>query len=148
VRERSSGRTGSAMEWIEIPKTNSPLISMSSLFLGERRPETRLEKTSAREPQSIPVEVDRRFGRSSVLRFQVYVYNAARNAGAPEVWIDARLLRGNTTVLAVSPNQVPSDPAKDTWRLPYWSEIALAQLTPIDRRGGGQTSQSVTFSIE
>ncbi|MGZ8845826.1 MAG: VWA domain-containing protein [Pyrinomonadaceae bacterium] len=157
VRERSSGRTGSAMEWIEILKTTSPRLTMSSLFLGERRPEGEGQKTQAREPQSIPVEVDRRFARGSVLRFQTYVYNASRSSSAPEVWIDARVLRGNQPVLVLSPNKVPSDLSKDAWRLPYWSEIALAQLTPgsytlqvsaTDRIGGGNASQRITFSIE
>lgn len=36
VRERATGRTGSAMEWIEIPKAAKPSLAMSSLFLGER----------------------------------------------------------------------------------------------------------------
>ncbi len=157
VRERSSGRTGSAMEWIEIPKTSTPRLAMSSLFLGERRPEAEGEKTQSREPQSVPVEVDRRFARGSVLRFQTYVYNASRSPGAPDVWIDARLLRGNQPVLVLSPSKVPPDLSKDSWRLPYWSEIALAQLTPgsytlqvsaTDRIGGGSASQRITFSIE
>lgn len=157
VRERSSGRAGSAMEWIEIPKATAPRLTMSSLFLGERRFEAQAEKTQPREPQSIPVEVDRRFARGSVLRFQTYVYNAAGSPAAPEVWIDARVLRGNQPVLVLSPNKVPAHLSKDTWRLPYWSEIALAQLTPgsytlqvsaTDRIGGGNASQRITFSIE
>ncbi len=156
VRERSSGRTGSTMEWIEVPKT-IPQLAMSSLFLGERRAEGGSDKESIREPQSIPIEVDRRFARSSVLRFQTYVYNAARNAGTPDVWIDARILRGNQPVLVVSPNKVPPDLSKETWQLPYWSEIALGELRPgsytlqvsaTDRNGGASASQRISFSIE
>lgn len=157
VRERSSGRTGSAMEWIEVPKLASPQLAMSSLFLGERRAENGIDNPSLREPQSIPIEVDRRFARSSVLRFQTYVYNASRKAGSPDVWIDARILRGGQPVLIISPNRIPPDLSKDTWRLPYWSEIALAELRPgaytlqvsaTDRNGGASTSQSITFSVE
>jgi VWFA-related protein len=157
VRERSSGRTGSTMEWIEVPKTTSPQLAMSSLFLGERQTESSSDKTSTREPQSIPIEVDRRFARSSVLRFQTYVYNASRNAGTPDVWIDARILRGNQPVLVVSPNRIPPDLSKETWRLPYWSEIALDELRPgsytlqvsaTDRSGGATASQRISFSVE
>mgnify|MGYP003693843663 CR=1 FL=1 len=75
---RSSGRAGSAMEWIEVPKAASPKLAMSSLFLGERRAESSIDNASMREPQAVPIEVDRHFARTSVLRFQTYVYNAAR----------------------------------------------------------------------
>lgn len=157
VRERSSGRTGSSMEWIEVPKAASPQLAISSLFLGERRAESNTEQAATREPQAVPIEVDRRFARSSVLRFQTYVYNASRNAGAPDVWIDARILRGNQPVMIVSPNKIPPDVSRDTWRLPYWSEISLTELKPgpytlqvsaTDRNGGASASQRITFSVE
>jgi VWFA-related protein len=157
VRERSSGRAGSTMEWIEVPKAASPQLAMSSLFLVERRAESSIDKTSMREPQAVPIEVDRRFARTSVLRFQTYVYNPSRTAGAPDVWIDARVLRGNQPVLTVSQNKIPPDVSRDTWRLPYWSEIALSELRPgsytlqvsaTDRNSGASTSQRITFSIE
>jgi hypothetical protein len=157
VRERSTGRTGSTMEWIEVPKVSSPQFAMSSLFLGERRAEGSLDDASLREPQSIPIEVDRHFARSSVLRFQTYVYNASHNAGSPDVWIDVRVLRGNKAVLIVSPNKIPPEVSKDAWRLPYWSEIALSQLSPgsytlqvsaTDRNGGASASQRTAFSVE
>jgi VWFA-related protein len=157
VRERSTGRTGSTMEWIEVPQAAAPKLAMSSLFLGERRAESSVDNASLREPQSIRIEVDRRFARSSVLRFQTYVYNAARNAGTPDVWVEARILRGNQPVLIVAANKIPPDVSKDTWRLPYWSEIALTELKPgsytlqvsaTDRNGGASTSQRVTFSVE
>jgi hypothetical protein len=130
---------------------------MSSLFLGERRAESSIDKASMREPQAVPIEVDRRFARTSVLRFQTYVYNASRTAGAPDVWIDVRISRGNQPVLAVAPGKIPPDLTKDTWRLPYWSEIALSELRPgsytlhvsaTDRNSGASTSQRITFSIE
>lgn len=157
VRERSSGRTGSTMEWIEVPKAASPQLAMSSLFLGERQAEGSIDKASIREPQAIPIEVDRRFSRNSVLRFQTYVYNASRSTGTSDVWIDVRVLRGNQPVLIVSPNKVPPDLSKETWRLPYWSEIALTELRPgsytlqvsaTDRNDGASTSQRITFSVE
>lgn len=153
VRERSSGRTGSAMEWIEIPKANLRL-SMSTLFLGERRVE---DATVGNQPQSVPVDVDHRFARSSALRFQTYIYNASTKAGAPDVWIDAAVLRGDHRIMVVAPSRVPADLSKEDWRLPYWSELALAQLTPgsytlqvaaTDRNSGTSTWQRISFSVE
>jgi len=155
VRDRATGRTASAMEWIEIPKAGTPRLAMSSLFLGERK-----VAAGARtdKPESVPVEVDRRFARTSVLRFQTYVYNASRAAGPPDVWIDARVMRGTQPVIVVAPTRVPPDLSKEPWLLPYWSEIALAQLQPgsytlevsaTDRnRGSISASQKISFSVE
>ena len=94
VRERTTGRTGSTMQWIEIPAASPLRLSMSSLFLGERQAESGLSNKRADGPQPIRVDVDHRFARSSALRFQTYVYNAARSSGATDVWIQAQVLRG------------------------------------------------------
>ena len=55
VRERTTGRTGSAMQWINVAGTKPGTLAMSSLFLGERR---NSNAGSAGEAQSIPVEAD------------------------------------------------------------------------------------------
>ena len=146
VRDSLSGRTGSAIEWIEIPSVGPESFSISSLFLGER---------AADKP--IRVNVDRRFARSSVLRFQTYVYAPSRSAGAPEVWIQARVLRGSQEVSTVAPSRMPTDISKDPQRLPYWSEVDLRQLpsgwytlevSANDRVAGTTVTQRVKFSVE
>ncbi|MFS8086822.1 MAG: hypothetical protein ACMG6H_14405, partial [Acidobacteriota bacterium] len=154
VRERVSGRTGSAMQWIEVPAAIPPHFSMSSLFLGERRAETEKKPDG---PQPVRVDVDHHFARSSALRFQTYVYNAARYAGVPDVWIHAQVLRGKQQVAAVAPSRIPPDISKDPQRLPYWSEIGLSQLPPgwytlevsaSDKVAGTRAVQHVRFSVE
>lgn len=154
VRERGTGRTGSAMEWIEVPSLAPATFSMSSLFLGERPTE---KAKPANEPHPLRVDVDHRFTRGSVLRYQTYVYNAARTAGGPNVWIDVQVLRGSQRVMFVAPNKIPPDVATDLWRLPYWSEIDLNQLAPgqytlqvsaRDKISGTNSSQRIMFTIE
>jgi len=124
VRERASGRTGSAMQWIEIPTGTSEKLVLSSLFLGERRGD--LPSVTLQGPKSIRVDVDHRFARSSVLRFQTYVYNAA----SPEIWIDAQIFQGRQSVMTISSQKLPTGTTRDQASLPYWSEISLAQLPP------------------
>jgi VWFA-related protein len=157
VRDSQSGRTGSAIEWIEIPSAESGNFSMSSLFLGERPADTATAENRLIGPQSIRVNVDRHFGRTSVLRFQTYVYNSSRGAGAPEVWIQAQVLRDGRQVIGLAPNRIPPDVSKDPQRLRYWSEISLSQLAPgwytlqvsaNDRVVGSSVTQSVRFSVE
>jgi hypothetical protein len=153
VRERATGRTGSAMQWIDLPDGKPATLSMSSLFLGERRDSN---TPAAGEPQSVPVEADRSFARNSVLRFQTYLYGAAEASGRTDVWVNARLQRAGQTVSIIAPNQVPTL-AKDQSRLPYWSEIALAKLSPglytleisaTDRISSVTVTQRARFSIE
>jgi VWFA-related protein len=162
VRERGTDRTGSAMEWIEIPALAPATFQMSSLFLGERSAQAAQPARAAGGPQPIRVDVDHRFARTSVLRFQTYVYNAARRAGAlpedgPNVWITAQVFRGSQQVITVAPARIPPDVAKGPGQLPYWSEIALTELPPgaytlnvtaTDRVGGASSSQRISFSVE
>ena len=157
TRDSKSGLTGSAIGWIEIPQLAPATFSMSSLFLGERPAANALADKPATAPQPIRVGVDHRFARTSVLRFQTYVYNAARIAGAPDVSITAAVFRGSQQVISIAPSRIPPDVAKNPWRLPYWSEIALNQLLPgsytlqvsaTDRISGTSSSQRIHFSVE
>jgi VWFA-related protein len=130
LRERATGRTGSAMQWVEIPDLSKGDFALSSIFLGERDPQAAAAESEPSAPRAVAVDVDRRFVRSSVLRFQTYVYNAARAAGAEvrQVYLQAYVLRGATPVVTAGPFEVPA--AADPARLPFWSELALGQLTP------------------
>jgi VWFA-related protein len=158
VRDSQSGHTGGAIEWIEVPRIEPNRFTMSSLFLTERQvdsgtPDNRAERSRA--------AVDHHFARTSVLRFQTYLYNASRNAGAPEVWPDVRISaeisRGNQQVMTVAASRIPPDDSKDLSRLSYWSEISLKELPPgsyalqvsaIDRASGVKSSQKIKFSVE
>ena len=155
VRERQTGRSGSAMQWIEIPPLDQQRFSMSSLFVGERVSTSGIETTKG--PQPIRVDVDHRFQRSSVMRFQTYVYNASRTNGEPDVWIHAQVFRGNERMFSVAPNRIPPQVARDATQLPYWTEIPLDQLpvgrytlhvSATDRATNQSASQTINFSVE
>ncbi|HEX8846497.1 MAG TPA: VWA domain-containing protein [Pyrinomonadaceae bacterium] len=156
VRERGSGRTGSALQWIEVPDLSNGKLQMSSLFLGERRSLPPDEKLATAQ-RPLVVDVDHHFVRASVLRFQTYIYNAAHNSAPPDVEIQARILRDNRAVVTMSPARVPTDTTKDLVRLPYWAEVALDQLPPgryvlqvtaTDRATRTSVSQRAGFIIE
>lgn len=153
VRERGSGRAGSAMQWIEVPDLTAGGFQISSLFLGER--ETSEKSTHA--PRSVTVNVAHRFARSSVLRFQTYVYNAAHGATRPNVEIEARILRDNRPAIVMPRAGLPTGTVTDQTRLPYWAEIALDQLPPgryvlqvvaTDRATKASAAQQASFIVE
>jgi VWFA-related protein len=141
LRERSSGRTGSAMQWIELPEIAVTQFGLSSLFLGERREEVAVAASGSASPQQvsagsqlsagsqpITVDVDHKFARGAALRFQTYVYNAARGEKGSDVSIEAQVLRNRQPALRIAPAKVPL--TNDAARLPYWAEIALKDLPP------------------
>ena len=126
LRDRATGRVGSAMQWVEIPDLSKGEFALSSIFLGERDPRTAAAGREATGPRPVAVDVDRRFVRTGVLRFQTYVYNAARASGG--VQLQAQVLRGATPLVTTRPFEVPA--AADPARLPFWSELSLEQLPP------------------
>lgn len=156
VRERSTGRTGSAQQWIEVPDLSRQGMQLSSLFLGERNsigPDERL----ATAPRPVMVDVDHRFSRASVLRFQTFVYNAAGNSTPPDVMIQARVFRDNRAVVTMAAAKVPTDTTRDLMRLPYWAEVPLNQLPPgryslqvtaTDRSSRTTVTQRAGFVVE
>jgi hypothetical protein len=157
VRERQTGRTGSSIQWVEMPDLTRGRFELSSIFLGERRGEEFVAVKSAGTPQAVLVDVDHRFPRASVLRFQTYVYNAARAASAPDVWVQAQVLRDDRQVVYVPPVKVPTEGSPDASRLPYWAEIGLEQLpagryalllTANDRATGASATQRINFVVE
>jgi hypothetical protein len=155
VRERSSGRTGSALTWIELPETATAQFGLSSLFLGERKEDLPVTASGSAVQQPVAVNVDHRFARGSALRFQTYVYNALRAEKSAEVSIETQVLRNREPVMRVAPINVPV--TADAANLPYWSEIALKDLTPghyvllvtaTDQLAKRSASQRVNFIVE
>ncbi|MEA2203450.1 MAG: hypothetical protein QOE77_226 [Blastocatellia bacterium] len=155
VRERSSGLTGGARQWIEVPDVSGGKLQISSLFLGERRNAATGAKTNI--PQAVLIDVDQHFARSSVLRYQTYIYNAAKDTLPADVEIQTRVLRDHRPVVTMPATKLPTDTTKDRARFPYWAEISLNQLPPgryalqvtaIDRATKSTASQTTSFVIE
>lgn len=156
VRDRSSGLTGSAMQWIEIPSITQAGFYMSSIFIGERKIEAATGKETT-APKTVPVSVDRRFARSSSLRFQTYIYNAALAAGSTDVVLQAQVLQNDQPVLSLPQGKPATNGATDLARLSYSGEIALTQLpagsytlqiSVTDRNSKRSASQQINFTVK
>jgi VWFA-related protein len=151
ARERQSGRTGSAMQWIEIPLLKPEDFSMSSIFIGERKAQ------DAPPAPTVPVSVSRRFARESRMRFQTYFYHAARQANLTDVSVQVQILRDGQAVFLVPQSKLTANNPTDPERLPFSGEIALErlpaasyvlQISATDKMGGRSVTQRTDFVIE
>jgi VWFA-related protein len=159
ARYDANGQVGSAVQWVEIPDLSKQRFSMSSLIVGERKFNPAQEKKEDAPLETVPVSVDRRFERTSNLRFLVYIYNAKRPepTAQPQVELQVQILRSDDKPLAKAPVRQLSADTQDPARLAYASEIPLQDISPgqytlqvtaTDRIAKTSTSQKVRFEIQ
>lgn len=160
ARGIKSGRVGSASEWIEILDLSKHQLALSSLLLGERSNEIKQKNAAATniELAGVDINADRRFDRSSRLRYLIFVYNAARGktgTDVPDVTLQTQIFRGSDVILTNPPRQLSTE-GQDSARLPYAAEIPLntlpagrymLQVTVEDRLAKTKTKQTVSFEV-
>ncbi len=158
TRDSGSGRTGSAMQWIEVPELTKQ-FAMSSLFIGERAAG---QSPSAVKPEDLPrsvmLNVDRRFARTSHIRFLTYVYNPAGAASSqPDVALQIQLFRDDQPVFTAPLVKLKTNGGTGNSTLPYMAELDLStfppgryvlQVTAIDRAGKTSTARRARFVVE
>jgi len=158
ARENATGRTGSAMQWIEIPKIAGGKFALGSLFIGERPATEAKSATAQSTPPPVTMSADHRFARASYLRFVTNIYNATRaNANAPDVGLQIQVFRDDQPIITAPLSKLSTNGVQDLMRIPYAAEIALGnllagqyvlQVTAIDRPAKASASQRVNFVIE
>ncbi|MFL6333690.1 MAG: VWA domain-containing protein [Pyrinomonadaceae bacterium] len=166
TRDMKTGRVGSATQWVEVPDLSKRKLALSSLLVAETRAEAARRLTdpasAARseaplEPAAAEFSVDRRFDRTSALRYVLFIYNARGGAGAaPDVTLQTQLFRGNSEVFTAPPRRV-SPEGQEAGRLAYAAEVPLAGLpagryslrvTVNDRAAKATATQRVSFMVK
>lgn len=158
TRDAQGKRTGSAMEWIEIPDLAKSNLNMSSLFISELKAGQTQTDEEALKLQNM--SIDRRFASTSKLLFLTYIYNAARNTtgdNAPDVMIQIQVLSDLKPILKTSLLKVSTEGLTDLARIPYSAAIPLTgmpvgrhllQITITDRIAKTSATQQVNFDIQ
>ncbi len=160
TRDTRNGRTGSAMQWIEIPDIATGRFTLGSIFVGERTQNA--AKTEKAEEQQVQISADRRFARNSWLRFLTNIYNAARGSGsgtaaAPDIALQVQVFRDDQPVVTMPLRKVSTEGIADRARIPYAAELFLEglpagryilQVTAIDRLAKTNSTQRINFFIE
>lgn len=152
--------TGSAVEWIEIPDLHTKELALSSLIVAEKPETERGEATPASDDDvrniglfiGSNLRVDRRFARTSRLRFLTIVYNAGvaavstsggaanptassvLNAGAgakpvPDLAVQVQVLRDDQPVITTPLQKLRTDGLLDTSSVPYAADVLLDELS-------------------
>ena len=159
ARDTRGGRTGSAMQWVEIPEFKPGQLMLSSLFIGERRAADAADTVKAEElSKGVLLSVGRRFARTSWIRFMTYIYNAAPGPTShPDVALQIQVFRDDQPVFTAPLKAVSTDGLADASRIPYAAEMALAsfpagryvlQVTAIDRAAKTSATQRTGFIVE
>lgn len=118
ARDSKTALIGSASQWVEIPKVAEGSFSLSSIFLSEQ------------SGANWVIRPDRRFATSSKLRFQTYVYNAARSAAAPKIVLQMELRRDGKPLIQTPSSPIATDGVTDLARIPIVGEFPLSGFPP------------------
>jgi VWFA-related protein len=159
TRDERSGRTGSAMQWVEVPALKQNQLSLSSIFVGERTSGEQLGDVKSEEvPKSVLLSVGRRFARTSKIRFLTFIYNAVATPSAkPDVALQVQVFRDDQPVFTAPLSTIKTEQMEDLSHIPYMAELGLGtfpsgryvlQITAIDRTGKTSASQRTSFIIE
>jgi VWFA-related protein len=154
-----TGKKGSAYQWIEVPNVANKDLTMSSLIIGERKPENAAPQVDAtsNDPQqpealkTVMVNVDHRFAASSYLRFLTFIYNATvasdgpaspnpdnngktipastKSTAFPDLSVQVQVFRDDEPVITTPLHKIQTDGA-DVARVPYAADVSLSGLAP------------------
>lgn len=165
TRDAKTGRVGSAVQWVEIPDLAKYKLTLSSLLVAETRAEAARRLTDSAvaakpetllEPAAAEISVDRRFERTSALRYLLFIYNARGAAAVPDVTLQTQIFRGNRAIFTAPPARVSAE-GQDAARLAYAAEVPLEGLPPgryslrvtvNDRAAKTTAAQRVSFVLK
>ena len=155
-----TGTRGSAYEWIEVPNVANKELAMSSLIVGEKKPEEARPPVDAsaavsNDPQPpeaikrVVVNVDHTFASSSTLRFLTFIYNASvgtanpmpntqgetipastKNNAYPDIAVQTQIFRDDEPVITNPLHKIQTEGIPDVQRVPYAADVLLDGLKP------------------
>jgi hypothetical protein len=152
---RAAGALGAASQPVQIPDLAPGRLTLSSLFLLK---EGGAEAEAAGPGAALVLsQAVRRFRRDESLFFQLYAYNARRDAsGATSLVSQAEILRGGAVLATAAPEPVATGEG-DGPPVPHISRIGLHSLEPgeyelqvtvTDRNANEATTRQVGFTVD
>jgi VWFA-related protein len=152
ARDETSGRIGSAMQWIVIPDLTKADLTTSSILLGAQVIEN---KNPTSQTDQIQFSVDHRFSRAARLGYWIFIYKAKRGNNGPSVSIQSAVLRDGRTVFD-GPVRKIINGGDDAERIAFGDQVALQSLAPgryelsvtvKDDLAGTTATQQIDFEV-
>jgi hypothetical protein len=84
-------------------------------------------ENKSNDTQQVQFSVDHRFSQTSRFGYWMFIYNAARTAGAPRLTVQSEVLRNGQIVLT-GRAQTIVEAGSDPGRIPFGDELALTSL--------------------
>ena len=161
VRDETTGRSGTAHGWIEVPDLSPGQLALSSLMLGSRAAGVETTNPAAisdTPPNMVALSIDHNFSPNGFLRFLVLVYNAALAPAdsRPDVAVQVQIVRDEQPVTTTALKKISVEGLTDLTKIPYAAEVSLnglpagrylLQVTVVDRISKKSASQQSRFEI-
>jgi VWFA-related protein len=129
VRDSRTGRTGSSLQWVNIPQFSPDKITLSSIFMQENGAGQTLE------PNAVPdlmngsvISIKRRFSGSS----KVHYFLRVLNPRLASIVVQTRIYRGNRVVHQSVPGPPEVQGSEDVSRMLVRGALPLEDLAPGD----------------
>lgn len=160
IREESTGKIGSASNWIEVPDLKKKKLAISSvlLSLGDEQFPTSAAGNQPEQMTMNPTTAKRRFPRKRTIDFIIFTYNArASEKTPPDVVVQTQVYSGSKLVYASPLSKMVIAPDTDLQRIPYAARVSLQDFEPgeyelrvvaIDRTTKESAYRSVNFHVE
>ena len=129
VRDSRTGRTGSSLQWVDIPQFSPDKITLGSIFLQENGAGRTLEADAVPDLMNGSViSIKRRFSRSSKVSYFLRVLNPR----LASIVVQTRIYRGNRVVYQSVPGPPDVQGSEDVSRMLVRGTLPLEDLAPGD----------------
>ncbi len=138
-RDSTSGKIGSAMQFIEVPNVKKNRLRLSDIVLdnityeqydSQRVPSTSAN-TNAEGSNTFSNMTLRNFKNGSVLTYGTWIYNARLNTEQkPQLQTQVRLFRGKDMVYSNKPSPIDLTNLTDTKRIGFSGALNLGKTLP------------------
>jgi VWFA-related protein len=159
ARDKQSGRTGSAFEWIEVPSFAPGKFALSSIYIADEQSKPMAPNDVISTPLlDLPLNIKRRFAASGRILYRLQIYNTVypSDGSAPSVSTQTKIYRGEKLITqgALLPLPTKADADKGPIRFAAWFTLELftagaytLEVTATDNSNNETATQRISFWI-
>lgn len=127
VRDARTGRSGSALEWVDVPEFSPERFNLGSIALQEAAASgTDLAAVGSNVAKEAPFSIKRLFAKSARVSYSMRVFNP----GGASLQAQVRVYQGNRLVRASTWDSLAAQDPADIGRLSVHGPLVLQDLEP------------------